>query len=266
MKKMIMIAILCGICSVMTIYLSGCGDDAEPTSTPAATTEQTSPVSEEVTEPVSTEAAITRQTETADPSVQEALDNSTESEITTARTESDKTTAEEKTTAKTAEQTPATHEQKTTEAPKPTEQPKQTETVDQPTEPSPERSSEPVIEPSSSSEAETPTNEPDTQPSSESKSCNGNHQWGEWIVVRDEDCTNFKGSDIQFDNGHRFITKVCSVTYHAHAEQRICAVCGEEDYRFSNVVTDLWTHDVYPGAEQSVKDWFEKYYIGMVID
>lgn len=89
------------------------------------------------------------------------------------------------------------------------------------------------------------------------------HKWGKLEIIADRTYTVNKSSRVVFDDGRSLdLDSVCAVTFHSYADRRTCQVCGEEEFNEQLIVTDLWKHDFYPGAEQSVKDWFEQFYIG----
>ena len=137
-----------------------------------------------------------------------------------------------------------------------------------PQEPSSEKATENTQKPSQNTNNNggqpTKPSESAAQPSTTAEDlCKKNgHKWGETKVV-DKTYTSDRSSRIVFDDGRSILLdSVCSVTFHSHIERCTCQICGEEDYSEQLIVTDLWKHPYYPGAEQSVKDWFEQFYIG----
>lgn len=267
MKKKSFIRVAASIlCSLMLVFtLTSCNNDNTALSSATEAEDVATTIAQESL--ISTEAEIqsssSEEQQTEEIASEELTAESVESAEEATRSAADNTTAPERTTASTTA-TPAT-----TKAEQPPE-PASSAHAEQPTEPSlVPTSKDNNNEPSQSisddkSEDPTETSEASTpEAPKETNNCNVNgHKWGEWTVVRDEDATQTKSS---FIDG-RWMADVCGVTFHRHTDERICSVCGESDYKGSCIVTDLWTNPhLYPNAEQSVKDWYERFYIGMDI-
>ena len=196
----------------------------------------------------------------AEPSAEtiENTDVSSDS-VTTSADASTATSSNSQSTAAPASQSSEGNNTKSTSSTQPTAKPQK---------PSSEKSAENTQKPSQNTNnngGQTPKpSESAAQPSTTAENlCKKNgHQWGE-PEIHDSTYTTHKSSRIVFDDGSSInLASVCAVTFHSHVEWRTCQTCGEEKCDEQLIVTDLWKHDFYPGAEQSVKNWFEQFYIG----
>ena len=265
MKKYNLIMTLASIfCALAFVFIfAACSHDDEAASV-SSSTEVTADEQESATAITGTEQNTNAISEpvsiSAEPSAEsiESTDAPSDSNTTSA--------AGSATTSSNSRSTIAPTSQPPEVNPKPTSN---TQPTAKTQEPSSEKATENTQKPSQNTDSnggQTPKpSEPAAQPSTTAEDlCKKNgHKWGELEIIADRTYTVDKGSRVVFDDGRSLdLDSVCSVTVHSHADRRTCQVCGEEDYNEQIIVTDLWKHDFYPGAEQSVKDWFEQFYIG----